>query len=87
MNACETHAAIVVRTLQAATDACVQLVIESLEQNVAEVCSGLKSVKINVKAIYFFTSHRFQSNQRHTKVDFFFLLLLQICLIIASNPC
>ena len=53
MNACETYAAIVVRTPQAATDACVQLVIESLEQNVAEVCSGLKSVKINAKAIYF----------------------------------
>ena len=57
MNACETHAVIVVKILLVATDACVQLVIESLEQSVAEVCTVLKSVKINVNAFYLSINH------------------------------
>ena len=57
MSVCETLAVIVVRTLQAATDACALLVIESLEQSVAEVCTVLKSVKINAKAFYLSINH------------------------------
>ena len=57
MNACETHAVIVVKIILVATDACVQLVIESLEQSVAEVCTVLKSVKINVNAFHLSINH------------------------------